>query len=609
MAEIPPLPPGFSLDRPGQRSPGNINLHDRPRVQNPDGSFSTVRTISIGTDKGEVLIPTVSDDGRIMSEQEAIQQYRRTGRNFGIFDTPENATAYAQSLHEDQAKEYADHPPLPPGFTLDEPQGAEAPQEPRSSMLANAYGLLPETILSTGSSMIAAPVAGFAGIAQGAKNLVSPGMPAADRVRQVQEAMTYQPRTDAARAVMEGVNVPLEKFTQFADRAGDPIASPTRPDLPVMIRRGPGQQAITRGEYADEGSPLMATAVNTAIQAAPSLLLRGRSGGMARNVDPRAGAPRPAVAAGERPAAPVQPSAQAGRQPGLAGVPEPAPTTEALKAASNAAYKRARDTGAVIKPGSFGAARLRIQAMLREEGLDPTLHPSTSAAVNRLAQTKGPVPLDQLETLRKIAKDAQKSMSPADQRLAGKLVESLDDYADSLDPRHLSTGSTEAVAAFKEARGLWSRARKSETIDDMIDRAQTRAGAHYTQAGMEHALRQEFKSLALDKKKLRTFTKEEQAAIKNIARGGPLENTLRNLGKFDPTTGGMAAAISAGMAGGAAIAGAGPFAAAIPAVGFASKRAATRITRKKVERLHEMVRRGPQTNAPATTKPRETAKQ
>jgi hypothetical protein len=493
-----------------------------------------------------------------------------------------------------------DTPPLPPGFTLDEP-GAESPAEPRSSLLANAYGLLPETIMGMGSGMVAAPVAGFAGIAQGAKNLVSPGMPAADRVRQVQEAMTYQPRTDAARGVMEGAAVPLEKFAQFADRAGDPIASPTRPDLPVMIRRGPGQQAITRGEYADEGSPLMATAVNTAIQAAPSLLLRGRSGGMARNVDPRAGTPRPAVAAGERPASPVQPPAQAGRQPGLAGVPE-APTTEALKAASSAAYKRARDTGAVINPGSFGAARLRIAAMLKEEGLNSKLHPSTSAALEEIMKTRGPVPLDQLETLRKIAKDAQKSIAPADQRLAGKLIESLDDYADSLDPRHLSTGSTEAVAAFKEARSLWSRARKSEIIDDMKDRAETRAGAHYTQAGMEHALRQEFKSLALDKRRMRTFTKQEQAEIKGIARGGPLENTLRNLGKFDPTTGGMAAAISAGMAGGAAIAGAGPFAAAIPAVGFASKRAATRITRKKVERLHEMVRRGPAPKSPAIAK-------
>jgi hypothetical protein len=62
--------------------------------------------MSIGTDQGEVLIPTISDDGRVMSDQEAIAAYRRSGRHLGIFRTPEEATAYAQQLHQDQAREY-----------------------------------------------------------------------------------------------------------------------------------------------------------------------------------------------------------------------------------------------------------------------------------------------------------------------------------------------------------------------------------------------------------------------------------------------------------------------------------------------------------------------
>lgn len=62
--------------------------------------------MSIGTDAGEVLIPTVSDDGRVLSEEQAIDQYRRTDRHLGVFDTPDAATAYAQSLHVDQARRY-----------------------------------------------------------------------------------------------------------------------------------------------------------------------------------------------------------------------------------------------------------------------------------------------------------------------------------------------------------------------------------------------------------------------------------------------------------------------------------------------------------------------
>lgn len=92
----PPQEPLTPLQR------GNINLNQRPRVANPAGGTSTLYSMSFGTDKGEVLVPRVSEDGRIMSEQEAIDAYRKTGRMLGVFASPEDATRYADYLHKDQ---------------------------------------------------------------------------------------------------------------------------------------------------------------------------------------------------------------------------------------------------------------------------------------------------------------------------------------------------------------------------------------------------------------------------------------------------------------------------------------------------------------------------
>ena len=54
---------------------GNINLANRPAVQNPDGSVSTVRSMSFNEDGKEVLVPTVSQDGRTLTPQQAIDTY------------------------------------------------------------------------------------------------------------------------------------------------------------------------------------------------------------------------------------------------------------------------------------------------------------------------------------------------------------------------------------------------------------------------------------------------------------------------------------------------------------------------------------------------------
>lgn len=93
-------------DFPGMIRTGNIDIANRPTVKLPDGRTATVFSKSFNLDGKEVLLPTVSKDGKLWTDQEAVDNYRKTGENLGVFDSPEAASRYAQALHEQQDEMY-----------------------------------------------------------------------------------------------------------------------------------------------------------------------------------------------------------------------------------------------------------------------------------------------------------------------------------------------------------------------------------------------------------------------------------------------------------------------------------------------------------------------
>lgn len=289
------------------------------------------------------------------------------------------------------------------------------------------------------------------------------------------------------------------------------------------------------------------------------------------------------------------------------------PTAEQLQTQATQAYNRANKAGVVISPKSLQENFPIFNEAVKGAGFDADLHPQVAIVLNRL-EKEGATPktLQEMETLRRIVKAPTKQFdNPDQQRVAYKLLDEYDNYVANLSEKDLAVpkksvdlgkygvievedamspkiASKEAVNALKEARSLYSKSKKSDVIEDIIDNAKITAGANYTQSGLENALRQELKSLAKNKKRLAGFSATEQEAIKAAAMGGNMQNFLRYVGKLAPTS-----VISGGGAVGLGyLFGGATGAAALPVIGGAAKYGATRMGMENVKNIQDLVALG-----------------
>ncbi len=92
---------------PGLVVPGNINLWAQPVIRNPNGSYSTVKSVSYTCQPGwpcrgklEVLMTSVWPGSSVTASGDAVwKHFVATGKHLGQFDTPAHANAYGNRLH------------------------------------------------------------------------------------------------------------------------------------------------------------------------------------------------------------------------------------------------------------------------------------------------------------------------------------------------------------------------------------------------------------------------------------------------------------------------------------------------------------------------------
>lgn len=431
--------------------------------------------------------------------------------------------------------------------------------------VANAAGPL-EAVAQIGTGTVGTIAGGLAGITQALRNMASrdpTNMSAANRVAQVQDALTYQPRTGVGAGMSRVVSIPGEVYGAATNRVGEAVTDVT-------------------------GSPALGAAVKTVGDVAPAVI-------------------------GMRTSKVQRPQVQPKRTGEYQRPPEPGvPTSADLADAKNAAYKSAEDAGVVIRPESTQRVVDMMNLVAKKENLGklPTkLKEAHDVLAERIAANE-PLSLMDADKVRQLIGDAFKSTDPADRRLAAIVKNRYDDYLSGLkETDTLAGNSPDALAKLDMARGLFRRMRNSEMIDQAIKTAARKGEGNYTQAGVEHALRKEFEKIAARDDKKKFLSKEERAAIDRIVAPGKAANALRNLAKFDPAKGGMGATLGGIVGGGAGAAlggtlGGGVGAAAFPVAAHVAARLARKGTERRVSQAREaLVGRGMPTSTQRTTAP------
>lgn len=278
-----------------------------------------------------------------------------------------------------------------------------------------------------------------------------------------------------------------------------------------------------------------------------------------------------------------------------------APTPQALRNEASAIYNAADN--AVLPRQPFTSEAQSMVANAARQGMDPDLTPGAAKVADRImdaATSPDPnLPFSELDILRRKAGVPAGNLSNRTESAIGsQFVGAIDDFVEGVDP-----------ALSKEigkARDMWGRLRRSDLIENAIERAKNQA------SGFENGLRVQFRAILNNPKLLRGFSEAERNAMREVVEGTTFGNLMKKIGVVGLSGGqggtGLGMATGAGMGATVGTMMGGPIGGAIGgvlplAIGTGAKKLAERATTKAAERAQGLVAaggvRGPIATLPA----------
>jgi hypothetical protein len=268
----------------------------------------------------------------------------------------------------------------------------------------------------------------------------------------------------------------------------------------------------------------------------------------------------------------------------------PTMTPEELKAAAGEAFTRARNSGVIFKPEGMDKVRQGAYEYMAEKGFHPKLQPGAATAYDELERLiqGGNVDLRGLQTLRELTAGGFIPGNAKNNDMITEIIKRIDDFADNATDQDLLTGNSQAAAAaLKEGRDYWSRFRKLDKVQGLIDRAELRAGSTGSGGNIENVTRQDLRKILENKKLMRGFNAEELAAIKSAVLGSRSQNALRNIGKLSPTGNGLMTGLTGAFTYSNPLIGT-----PVMAVGYGAKKAADSMTSRNAEMVKKLIAAG-----------------
>jgi hypothetical protein len=221
----------------------------------------------------------------------------------------------------------------------------------------------------------------------------------------------------------------------------------------------------------------------------------------------------------------------------IASGKQPTATMAEVQQKATRAYTKVSDQGIELSGKNATSLVDKVKARLDSADYIPENAAPIANILNKYESIlqRGDITFDNVEQMRRLANNLKSNPDKNIRRLASEMVDSIDDHVSTLSPKDVVSGAggiDVAVKTIMEARKDFRNASRASTLENILDVAETKA--LNPSASESELIRQGFISLASNKNKMNLFSKDEQNAIRAVAKGSSLDPLLTLMAKFNP---------------------------------------------------------------------------